>query len=64
MDGAHTSESNELFDARLKGMDPEWGVRDVAKLSALASQHGLALVEKAAMPANNFVMCYKRLASQ
>jgi len=58
--GRHTAPSNASFDASLRHRDPEWGVRDVAEVSELARQHGLVLVERVAMPANNLSLIFRR----
>jgi Protein of unknown function (DUF938) len=58
--GRHTAPSNESFDASLRHRDPEWGVRDVAEVSELARQHGLVLVGRVAMPANNLSLIFRR----
>ena len=58
--GAHTAPSNEAFDADLRARDPEWGLRDMEEVVALAGQHGLALVEVVPMPANNFSVIFRR----
>ena len=42
-DGAHTAPSNAAFDASLRAENPDWGVRDVADLDALAQAAGLSL---------------------
>ena len=39
--GRHTAPSNAAFDASLRASDPEWGVRDLAEVAALAATHGL-----------------------
>ena len=52
--GKHTASSNQAFDRSLKASNPEWGVRDLAEVSAVAENHGLKLTEIIAMPANNF----------
>jgi len=57
--GRHTAPSNAAFDASLKAHDPAWGVRDVAEVSDLAGRHGLALVERVAMPANNLSLVFR-----
>lgn len=58
--GAHTSESNAQFDARLKSRDPAWGVRDLDDVATEASRVGLELVEVVQMPANNFSVRFDR----
>jgi len=60
IDGQHTAPSNAEFDERLRSQRPEWGVRDAAELVALAAKHGLAFRERVEMPANNFVLCFRR----
>jgi SAM-dependent methyltransferase len=59
-DGQHTALSNAVFDASLRGADPEWGVRDVEAVEGLAAAAGLALVDVAQMPANNLVLGFAR----
>jgi SAM-dependent methyltransferase len=59
-DGRHTAPSNEAFDASLRAQNPDWGVRDIAALAALAAKHGLALDAATPMPANNFVLTFAR----
>lgn len=63
-DGAHTAPSNERFDATLKAENPDWGVRDIRDLSALAQSAGLTLAETLAMPANNLVLVFARAQRQ
>jgi SAM-dependent methyltransferase len=55
-DGVHTAPSNASFDHSLRAKNPEWGVRDMAELSAVAVRHRLSAIQAAAMPANNFVL--------
>ncbi len=59
-DGAHTAPSNAAFDASLRAENPEWGVRDVADLGAVAGQAGLAPARVVEMPANNLVLVFER----
>jgi SAM-dependent methyltransferase len=59
-DGKHTALSNAVFDTSLRGNNPDWGVRDVADVGALAESVGLSLVEIAEMPANNLVLTFAR----
>jgi len=62
--GAHAAPSNAAFDATLKTENPDWGVRDVGDLSALAQAAGLTLVETTPMPANNLVLTFARADRQ
>jgi Protein of unknown function (DUF938) len=52
--GRHTAASNEAFDAQLRAIDPEWGLRDLEVVGDLAKTAGFALAEVVDMPANNF----------
>ena len=61
--GEHTSPSNADFDASLRAGNPEWGVRDMGDLGALAESAGLRLTEAVPMPANNFVLAFARPAA-
>jgi SAM-dependent methyltransferase len=51
--GRHTAPSNEAFDTSLRERNPDWGVRDLEAVLALAGQRGFRHVETVAMPANN-----------
>ena len=62
-DGRHTSPSNADFDAGLRARDSDWGVRDVAEVSALAHAQGLELVERISMPANNLSLVFRSRTS-
>jgi Protein of unknown function (DUF938) len=48
--------SRAAFDASLKAMDPQFGVRDVGAVSQEAALRGLALKTQVQMPANNLVL--------
>jgi cyclopropane fatty-acyl-phospholipid synthase-like methyltransferase len=62
--GQHTAPSNAAFDASLRARDPQWGVRDVGDVAALAERNGLKLVERVAMPANNQSLVFQRQQSR
>lgn len=55
-----TAASNERFDASLRQRNSSWGVRDVADLADLAQKANLWLEEKIAMPANNFLLVWRK----
>jgi SAM-dependent methyltransferase len=58
--GEHTAPSNAAFDADLRRRNPEWGVRDLDEVVALARRHSLELAEVVAMPANNLTVVLAR----
>lgn len=58
--GAHTAPSNAAFDLDLRRRNPEWGVRDLEAVADLARDHGLDLVERVQMPANNLSLVFRR----
>lgn len=53
-------EGNRSFDAGLRADDAEWGLRDMARIDALARDHGLGNVRRHKMPANNHLLVYAR----
>jgi SAM-dependent methyltransferase len=59
-DGKHTALSNAVFDTSLRDNNAQWGVRDVADVSALAKTVGLNLMETFEMPANNLILAFER----
>jgi len=59
-DGVHTAPGNERFDQSLRAENPDWGVRDIRDLEALAQGAGLALTQTVPMPANNQVLVFTR----
>jgi hypothetical protein len=58
--GLHTAPSNAAFDASLRARDPEWGVRDLEAVVALAAEQGFALQRTVPMPANNLSVVFRR----
>ena len=58
--GEHTAPSNAAFDVDLRRRNPEWGVRDLDEVVALARTHSLELAEVVAMPANNLTVVLTR----
>ena len=59
-DGEHTSPSNAAFSERLKGRNPDWGVRDLDKVSSLAAHAGFDPPTVTPMPANNLTVLLRR----
>jgi SAM-dependent methyltransferase len=59
--GQHTAPSNAAFDTSLREGNPEWGVRDIEAVEALAARTGLRLADIAEMPANNLTLVFERL---
>jgi hypothetical protein len=55
-----TAPSNLAFGQSLKSRNPAWGIRHLDDVTALATQHGLTLAERIAMPANNLVLVFRR----
>lgn len=60
VDGQHISPSNQEFDESLRIRNPDWGVRDIAEVASAAAEHGIDLVERVAMPANNFTLVWRK----
>lgn len=61
-EGVPTAASNEAFDADLRYRDPRWGLRQAEEVGRLARSKGLAWTERVAMPANNLVLVYRKVA--
>lgn len=59
-EGIPTAASNEAFDAQLRASDPRWGLRDLADVVTLGSEHGFTLSETIEMPANNMSLIFRR----
>jgi SAM-dependent methyltransferase len=59
--GAHTTPSNEAFDADLRARNPEWGLRDLESVEEAAQRQGFALRDIINMPANNLSVVFERL---
>jgi Protein of unknown function (DUF938) len=57
--GVHTAPSNAAFDESLRSQNPEWGVRDLEEITAVAQSHNLAFQKVYPMPANNLSVVFK-----
>ena len=60
--GVPTAPGNIAFDADLQARDPAWGLRRLSDVAAQAHAAGLALRERVALPANNLLLVWGRVA--
>jgi len=58
--GKHTSASNRAFDAQLRAMNPEWGIRDLNAVSNEARAFNIKLARTFEMPANNLIAVFQK----
>jgi len=58
--GKHTSASNRAFDAQLRAMNSEWGVRNLDAVSHEAQSFNIELVRTFQMPANNLIVVFRK----
>jgi len=61
IDNCFTSQSNAHFDAQLRAEDSRMGIRDTAMIESLARMHQLQFEHRIPMPANNFILVFKKL---
>lgn len=59
--GEHTSESNAAFDAELRQMNAQWGVRDLEAVMDVAAAAGFGTPSINQMPANNLCVFFRRV---
>lgn len=59
--GEHTAFSNEDFDLSLQAQNPEWGVRNLEDVVAVATTCGLRLLKTLEMPANNLSVIWEKI---
>ncbi len=55
-----TAPGNLAFDRSLRAQNPDWGLRDLEDLEALAEPLGFAPPEVVEMPANNLSLVFRR----
>jgi len=60
IDGKLEPESNRRFDRYLRAQNEKWGVRDLRDVEKEANAFSLDLVQRIAMPANNFIVVFKK----
>lgn len=59
-DGVETAEGNVNFDAKLKDMDPRYGIRRLEEVAEIAANEGLGAPEVVEMPANNCLVGFEK----
>lgn len=59
-EGIETAPSNLAFDASLRAQNPDWGLRDLAAVTAVARGNDFSLAEIVEMPANNLSVIFRR----
>jgi hypothetical protein len=52
--------SNLDFDANLRARNPDWGIRTLGEMTALAAKQGFHLDSVLPMPANNLTLIFRR----
>jgi hypothetical protein len=57
--GVHTAPSNADFDRSLRAQNPNWGVRDLEEVVAIAKSHSFSLLKVYPMPANNLSVLFR-----
>ena len=60
INGQFTSDSNQQFDGRLRSENALMGIRDLEAIETLASRHQLILEQRITMPANNFILVFRK----
>lgn len=60
--GKHTAPSNEAFDESLQVQNPQWGIRDLEEVVAVAQSEGFSPIKTVAMPANNLSVIFQKNA--
>jgi hypothetical protein len=58
--GRHTGEGNARFDAGLRADNPDWGVRDLDEVAALAAASGFGPAQVTRLPSNNLLVAFAR----
>lgn len=58
-EGAHTAPSNAAFDQSLRSQNPEWGIRDLEKVTEEAARRDLQASDLVEMPSNNLTVIFK-----
>ena len=59
--GQHTAITNNMFDRSLRSRNPQWGVRNLEDVVAIAESEDLELQEVVEMPANNLSVIFRKI---
>lgn len=57
-----TAPGNRAFDASLRAQNPDWGLRALSDVAREAQHAGLQLAARHALPANNLLLVWQRIA--
>jgi Protein of unknown function (DUF938) len=60
-EGFETAPSNQAFDRSLRDRDPNWGLRDLKAVAAMAQSVGFSAPIISEMPANNLSVVFRRV---
>ena len=60
-EGFATAPSNRAFDQSLRDRDPNWGLRDLEAVAAVAQSAGFSAPVIIEMPANNLSLVFRRM---
>lgn len=59
-DDQFTSDSNREFHESLVARDARWGIRNISQVEREANKNGLELIDRVAMPSNNFTLVFQK----
>jgi hypothetical protein len=59
--GLQTAPSNQAFDQSLRNRNPNWGLRDLEAVAAMAHSVGFSRPVITEMPANNLSVVFRRV---
>jgi hypothetical protein len=60
-EGFETAPSNQAFDQSLLNRNPNWGLRDLEAVAAMAQSVGFSVPVVTEMPANNLSLVFRRM---
>ena len=60
-EGFATAPSNQAFDRSLRDRNPNWGLRDLGAVAAMAQSFGFSALVIIEMPATNLSVVFRRM---